>query len=1136
MSSATTSITSSPRAADSAQPPGNAMIKMPRHLLGWIPLAALVALPLPLAAQGVNADRDEADVQSFELEPEEDRANIAEEAAEGPTTNARMLEDTVEIEEIERTETALTRLRGLVEDTPTNDVSRAEYMFRLAELYYDRARYYEQRAYRRRDEAYELREVNPQRSRAYEENAQADLDVSDEFASEAINLYADIYEQYYDTYDAIDAVLYYLGANMLQLGQNDAARMVFEDLALNHPESPYLPQSLLMLGELLFVEGDIEQAQMYYEAVTQFPDSSGYPYALYKLAWCAFNLAQGPEDYEESVQLLFDAITVTESDDSPSRVRLRRDALRDMTLFYSEVYPADLALEFFNEIAPDQSYDLVARLARIYGDRARYDDSNTLYRTLIGLNADSFDIVDYQREIVRNTRPMSNDIEIVRETRRLVELYQLAQEFPDVDSDQVRRTGNSIETLLRQLATTYHSEGQTTRNEQLYALAYALYQDYAAAFPESQHAYQMWFYYAELLYRNEEWQAAAEAYERALELSSPDANNYDQEATYAACLAYANMVDLTAGATSTTDLENVTVDEAGLAPMPEAIPIPDEYNRMMNACDVYLATGPEAEVATEIEYVIAYTYYDYYHLDEAVERFDALSTDPRNAGSERAMVSAELLLDSLNHQRRYEDMKQWIDRYRAMPGINSGEFAVKLQTLSEQIDFIQCNGAYADANYEEAGDCYISFVENHFESSLMCTAFYNAGLAYDRGGKFDYSISAMTYLQEYCPNDDLAPETIYQLGNIYNRMGMYDQAAEKFEDYHDTAPRGENVRDALINASRIRSGLGQCDEAVDALEAFVRVADDREEAEAIAEAYFQIGEVESGCDNESDAVDAWDRVASRYETSNPSRALESHVRIGDTYMGRDDDDRAYRYYDDAIEFFDELDAETRAALSSSARDAAAKAQFMFAEQLFEEFEAIPLEGSESEVQDAIRQKIELGREANELYTLVVNRFARPGYSIAAFTRVGQLYHVFYEQIIDSPIPEGLSPLEEEVYQQQIEAQAAEQKELAMNFYAEAIMIARETGWFNEYSDLAAQLYTELDPTFRAGSEVRIEPGFSSGVGAHQSGFDAPEGIEVTPPAPEPAPRAEPEPAPAPAPTAEPAAEPAPAASATAGEE
>lgn len=1090
------------------------------------PLLAAIALASVPALGQVTQEREEATVETFGLDAEVERPNIAEEAAQGPVSNARMLEDEVDISEIERTETALTRLRRLVQDTPATDVSRAEYMFRLAELYYDRARYYEQRAYRRRDEAFELREINPQRARAYEENAQADLDQSDQFASEAINLYADIYEQYYGTYPDIDAVLYYLGANMLQLGQNDAARMVFEDLALNHPQSVYLPQALLMLGELLFVEGDIPEAQMYYEAVTQFPTASVYPYALYKLAWCAYNTAEGPEDYERAVQLLFDAIVITESDQSPTRARLRRDALRDMALFYSEVYPADLALEFFEEIAPDQAFDLVSRLARIYGDRAAYQDSNTLYRTLITLNSNSFDIVEYQREIVRNTRPGADDVEIVREMRRLVELYQLAQSFDDAEPERVRATGGQIELLLRQLATTYHAEAQTTLNEQFYALAFALYQDYTAAFPDSQHAYTMWFYFAELLYRNEEWLQAAEAYERALALSSPESNQFDQEATYAACLGYANMVDLSAGARGSTGVGTVSVDEAGLAPTPDPLPIPDEYQRMMDACDLYLATDPSPELATEIEYVIAYTYYDYYHLDEAVDRFAVLAMERTRYDAERGRVSAELLLDSLNQKRDYEGMKVWIDRFRATPSINSGGFAVQLQTLSEQIDFIQCNGKFADEDFTEAGQCYIAFVESHFESDLRCLGLYNAGLAFDRGGKFDFSISAMRYFQEYCPTHELAPETTYQLGMTFYRMGMYREAANQYREYAEANPRGDSVRDALINESRMRFGLGDHSGAVRALEAFVRASDDDdpEQLEAIGEATYQIGVVEHDRGSDGDAVAAFERVVSRYGRVLPARALQAHVQIARIHAARGDTQRASRWYSDTLEFWEGLDAETRAQLPGEARDAAAEAQFMLAEEVFAEFEAIPLQGSEAEVQAAIQSKIEVGRRANALYTVVVESFARPTWSIAAFTRVGQLYHVFYEQIIDAPIPSGLTPIQEEAYQTSIETQAEEQKATAMGFYADAILVAREFGAFSEYSDQAAALYQELDPTFKAGSEVRIEPGQDSGTGPYSSPVAVPEGLEL--PEPEPA-RAQPAPAPAPAPTATPEPQPAP---------
>ena len=162
----------------------------------------------------------------------------------------------------------------------------------------------------------------------------------------------------------------------------------------------------------------------------------------------------------------------------------------------------------------------------------------------------------------------------------------------------------------------------------------------------------------------------------------------------------------------------------------------------------------------------------------------------------------------------------------------------------------------------------------------------------------------------------------------------------------------------------------------------------------------------------------------------------------------------------------------------AAVDAVAQAQFMLGEQVFQRFEGVTLEGSEEEVQEGIREKIELGSEATTLYEQVFV-YQRPSWAICAFTRLGRLYHVFYEQIIDAPIPGGLTPLEEEAYRTQLEEQADMQKLEAMDRYARAITIARDANWFNNCSDEAAALYTELDPTFKAGTEVRIAPGYDN---------------------------------------------------------
>jgi tetratricopeptide (TPR) repeat protein len=207
----------------------------------------LLALAAPASAQ-VTGTKTEAQIQNYNLTPETARESVFEQAKKGPADTKRMMAEKIAIEEIERTETALSRLRNLVNTTPAADPARADYLFRLAELYYERARYYEQRSYDRRDQAFEQAKKDPARAEAYRRAGADDLHHSTEFAQKAISLYTELYANYRDTFANIDAVLFYLGANLLQADDSDSAREVFEALAVNFPTSQYMTKAYFMIG------------------------------------------------------------------------------------------------------------------------------------------------------------------------------------------------------------------------------------------------------------------------------------------------------------------------------------------------------------------------------------------------------------------------------------------------------------------------------------------------------------------------------------------------------------------------------------------------------------------------------------------------------------------------------------------------------------------------------------------------------------------------------------------------------------------------------------------------------------------------------------------------------------------------
>ncbi len=1059
-----------------------------------IALAAfgLLAFASSASAQ-VEEQKEEAEVQSFEIDQVE-RERVLEEAQSGPETDMSWMQDDVDIQELERRETAIRRLRDLVEGTPTGDAGRPEYMFRLAELYFEQGRTYEARAYERRDEAFAIRAQNERRADAYEQAAADDLAQSERLSSDAAALYAELYQTYSDTYENMDAVLYYLGSSFLRMEQREAAKQIYEELGTRYPRSDYLPQGMLMLGELAFEAGDLEEALRYYEIVIQRPNSVAYPYGLYKKAWCLYNMAASRGEFEEALQLLYDAVQASQQTASGQRMALTRQALRDMALFYAEVYDGDRAMAFFEEIAPDDYVDLVERLARIYGDKALYDDSNTLYQQLIALNRDSFKVVQYQAEIVRNTQPdeSASEVDIVREIRALVRLFNTSRSFDDATPALVAEVSTSIETLLRQVATTYHREGQVTQNEQYYALAFSLYEDYAANFPDGEHAYTMWFYYAEMLYRNEDWLAAANAYDAALARSPQEGGQYDDEANYGSCLARTKLVDLSGTTTATTGQAMAAEDD--LPPIPQPREIPEEYQVMMSSCDRFLASEPEPAIAAEIEYAVAYVYYDYDHLDEAVDRFGGLALSRGVIDEQRSLVAAELVLDSLVLQRKYGEMREWIERIQGS-SLNNTELGPRLLLLHEQISFRECRDMQTADDHEGASQCFFEFVNNNLDSELVDRGIYNAAISFREINNLDYSIAMFEQLPVLAPNSDLVPDTVYELGRTFHRLAVYDVAADYYERYIGYEDEGENAVNALANAAQFRQGLGQHELALRDLRAYIDVVEDSDDHgdEAEAEAQYQIGRTQRARGEDDAAIRAFEKVVDDFRRDAPSRAIEAQGQIADIYAEREREDRARRAYNDTLELIRGLDPETRAELSFGALDAASKAQFMLAEEVFARFEATDIEGRTDEaIQEAVREKQELGAEATRLYDAVVFEFARPGWMIASLTRLGQLYHVFYKQVIDAPVPRGLDPLVEEEYRTEIERIAEDQRQEAMARYMRAIEIARETGWFNSYSELAAQLLQEIDPAFRAGSEARIPAGYDS-IGFYRSGYLAPSG-------------------------------------------
>src|SRR5205814_9686241 len=101
------------------------------------------------------------------------------------------------------------------------------------------------------------------------------------------------------------------------------------------------------------------------------------------------------------------------------------------------------------------------------------------------------------------------------------------------------------ESALRELVQDYHQEAIKTKSVATYKLARDIYRQYLETFPDSETAYSMRFFYAEILYALDDWDEAAVQYD--LVVDSDAKGSYAQKSAYDAILALEKSVDIAKG-------------------------------------------------------------------------------------------------------------------------------------------------------------------------------------------------------------------------------------------------------------------------------------------------------------------------------------------------------------------------------------------------------------------------------------------------------------------------------------------------------------------------------------------------------------------------------------------------------------
>lgn len=762
-------------------------------------------------------------------------------------------------------EREITVLKRLVKNTPVDSPKRPEILLRVAETYFEmqqsanaKVRSFDEpifQAQKAKDKA-RVKQLQAQQAEAQKK--------LDEYRKESIKAYAQLVQDH-PNFKRMDEVLFALAFSLDEMKQNEKAREVYYRLIKNFPESRFVPNAYLSFAEHYFAQGDMQAASKFYSKVTEFPPERNavYGFALYKQAWCLYNL----EDFKGSLGKFVEVISYGKSHPEARDVaNLMKQSRRELVMPYARAGTPGKAFDFFRRFAENdaQAYDMLESLAELYYDTGDWPSTVQVYHKLMSEQPDSDKLCYWQSRITNAELASGDKKRGVTEVQRLVDVYEANAKGPKSDEVKTQCKQYAAQTLV-DLATAWHREAIGTESQpgtndrrtmdlavQLYKLLLAKFPDMGAMeFPaidkrDWPNEYKVSYFYAELLWKMERWSECAPAFDRVVDLDPK--GQFTADAALAAVLCYNNLYQQQfAGGEKA-----VTRRSTKKGKRHEEDDKPDYMAReftsleggMLKAFQRYVCFVPNSEDLATMKYRRARIYYEANRFEEAAVIFKDIAYNHKD--SELAEYAANLYLDSLNvlaSMRQGDPRPQCYDQMATgVPDIYnlycaSAEAKADHEGLCGPLEQLRCDiqrkkaeAHQAKKEFREAAYTYVNLFRKSSECGKLDEVLYNAALNFEASKLIGRAIKVRSVLVEKFPESPLAKRALYLVGANFQALALYPKAADYYETFATRFP-GEDGKgcteaeragntcpkaaDALQDAVFFRLGLGDDEKAVD---------------------------------------------------------------------------------------------------------------------------------------------------------------------------------------------------------------------------------------------------------------------------------------------------------------------------------
>ncbi|MFH1808450.1 MAG: tetratricopeptide repeat protein [Pseudomonadota bacterium] len=941
-------------------------------------------------------------------------------------------------------------------------------LFQKAELYLEQSEFFFFAGMGLDDKILEARDKkNKKDQKKLEAEKKKWLEESKRWKKDGVEIFAEIVDKY-PTFDRLADVVYSLAQAYWDGGDKDKAIPYYRQLITKYPQSQFVPDAWLAFGEYYFGKADIQRALEAYQRTASYEDSKVFAYAVYKQGWCYYNKGQ----FEEAGDKFKEVILYSELNPKllgDKKITLGREARKDFVVTFSHYGDPRRAVAEFKELTQDDAEQrkMLERLSDIYFGEGKDREAIVMYRTLMAMTPDDTRNPFFQARIVTCAKRLNDKRFVVKMARELVDHFQRVRTFAAAHKDDPKLNQEKVATdladaedlsdnTLRVLATTWHNEARKTKDDETFELAYELYGDYLDLFPDKKPAYEIRFFYAELLYHLERFEKAGDEYTKVL-LIDPAKGKWSPASAEEAVRAYDEAV-------SDFDRKNKRPPLKGEAAL-KPLPVPNIKKKLLMASDNYIKHFPKGSIVVECKYKIAKTLYDYNNFDQAAERFLEITTDyPDNSRAEQA---ANLTLDIYNLRQEWKKLNGAARSFsQSRPLMKNEAFAKTLSEILENSSF----KLIAD-EYEVPGDNlgaakqYLKFVDEFPKSELADKAMINAASNFLKAGKDKESIQVRLRLVKAYPKSPLVPDAMYAIAESYEQVVDYKDAAEWLEKFVKLYPKDPRSKDALFNASIYREGLGQFKQALSTREEYLKTYP---KADDVATIYLSLAGLHKQMSDEKKASEVYQAWGKKYGKGKDEE-WDAKFKAVDV-MARDKKSKkqAEQLEQGLVREYVRLGKKGWSQFKNET-DAQARIRFTLADEEYEKYKKVKIEYPRDlnkktikKFQDTLKAKVAGKDKIKGVYTEVV-KLGRPEWAIASLYRIGDVHLHLVDAIVKTPAPKGLNEEQADLFKEKLREQTFPIEEQGAEAFKLCVDKSKELNLFNQWTQKCINFLEENRP-------------------------------------------------------------------------